>query len=302
MQLVSEPGECLVERSLKEFRFISRRLAFRRKRSCYLSEEVFVIIVEPPTGLHTHVTHVKFDLCIDQCPSGHSCRQVIGMKLKWLLRISFVAAVTVLSWFSVSAAVIAIAATILVALQDRASTLIEVSFGPLRAKLERDVSEAEELVSKLRQFAGLQARAIMQATIRTGRWADTSDWQLRILRELENALRGLGLTDDDLKASRADFIRYTVNDAGSAALGGGIVPSYLGQDALAEYHAISTKGLSKTPDDIEAYLRKWEALTEERQQRIDDMRWMIEHQDVKDSEMFARAHKRVKWPGDSHPD
>lgn len=221
------------------------------------------------------------------------------MKMKSLLKISFVAAVTVLSWFNVSAAIIAIAATILVALQDRASTLIEVSFGPLRAKLERDVSEAEELVSKLRQFAGLQAKAIMQATVRTGRWADTSDWQLRTLRELEDALRGLGLSDNDLKTSRADFMRYTINDMGNAALGAGHLPTHLGNDAQVEWHAISNKGFAKTPDDIEAYLRKWNLLTPERQQRLDDMRWMIEHQDVKDEEQYARSHERVKWPGEA---
>ena len=53
---------------------------------------------------------------------------------KWAARVAFVVGITALTWFSVPAAIMAVAATILVAVQSRASTLIELSFGPLRAK------------------------------------------------------------------------------------------------------------------------------------------------------------------------
>lgn len=218
--------------------------------------------------------------------------------MKWALRVAFVLAITALSWFSLPAAVIALAATILVSLQDRAATLIEVSFGPLRAKLERDVSEAEKLVAKLKQFAGLQAKTIMQATIRSGRFMDQSGWQLRTLKDLEAALRDLGLGEEELREARSDFVRYTGSDLGSAALGAPNVPMHLGAEAIADWKSISHKGLEKTPDEIEAFLKKWESLTPERQQLIDDMRWVLEHQDVRDAEQYARAHERVKWPGE----
>lgn len=51
--------------------------------------------------------------------------------MKTALRIGFVIAATALAWFSIPVATVAIAASILVALQAKAGTLIEISFGPL---------------------------------------------------------------------------------------------------------------------------------------------------------------------------
>src|SRR3546814_12663545 len=90
--------------------------------------------------------------------------------MKQALSIAFVIAVTALAWFHLPVAVIAMCASILAALYGKASTLVEVSFGPLQAKLERDVSEAEKLVAKLRELAALQAKAAIGAAVRTGRW------------------------------------------------------------------------------------------------------------------------------------
>jgi hypothetical protein len=217
--------------------------------------------------------------------------------LKWTARACFIVAVTALTWFSVSMAIVAICACILVALQARASTLIEVSFGPLRAKLERELSEAEKLVGKLREFATLQAKALVTSTIRVGRWADaTPEWQFDSLRQTEDALRDLGVPEEALSHVRSDFVKFTVSDAGNSALGTNSLPSNLPPEGQSEWQAIRRKGLDKTPDEIESFLTKWEALTSERKTLLDDMRWMLEHRDIRDRAQFLRAHDAVEWP------
>src|SRR3546814_11673630 len=89
--------------------------------------------------------------------------------MKQALSIAFVIAVTALAWFHLPVAVIAMCASILAALYGKASTLVEVSFGPLKAKLEREVSEAEKLVAKLRKIASLQAKAARSEARRVGK-------------------------------------------------------------------------------------------------------------------------------------
>lgn len=214
----------------------------------------------------------------------------------WLAKAGFVVGVTVLSWFSVPAATVAICAIILVALHAKAGTLIELSFGPLRAKLERELSEAEKLVNKLRSFAALQAKTVIAASSRTGRWPDeTDDWQFANLRAVEAALRDMGASEDELREARSDLVRLTILDLGNAALGNSRVPMKLGNEAVEEWQAIKREGRHASPDVIEAYLTKWNALTVDRQGRIEDMRWIIEHGDIRDREQYLRAHTEIVW-------
>jgi len=174
--------------------------------------------------------------------------------------------------------------------------LIELSFGPLRAKLERDLSEAEQLVQKLRSFAALQAGTIISAATRTGRWADAADdWQYVNLRRTEEALRHMGVSEEELKAARADLVNMTVRDLGNSALGQTYVPTKLGQEAVSEWQELKRTGRQAIPDEVEAYLRKWDALTPDREIRITDMRWVLEHDDIRDREQFLRAHAPIEW-------
>lgn len=216
-------------------------------------------------------------------------------KWVWVGRIAFIPAVTALSWFTVPGAIIAICATILVAVHVRASELIEISFGPLRAKLKQEISEAERLVEKLREFAALQAKGVISANTRLGRWSDQSDWAYQSLREIEAALRELGVSEDEIRNSRMEMIKFTASDLGGAAMASSTVPSKLGREAVKEWQSIMHKGLEKTPEEIEAFLKKWNVLTPERQIRIDDMRWVLEHHDIRDRDQFMRGHEPVEW-------
>lgn len=216
--------------------------------------------------------------------------------LPWAIKLAFIAGATALAAFSIPVAIVALGATILTALHDKAGGLVELSFGPLKAKLERDISEAEKLVAKLRQLTMIQAKAAISTGVRSGRWSDESGWLYDQVRALELAMRDIGLNDDQLREARADFVLYTISDAGNAAMGRGRIPMHLGQGVESEWRSALEGGLDKDANKIEAFLRKWGQLTPERSNLLDDMRWMKQHGDIRDKAQYLRAIGEVPWP------
>jgi hypothetical protein len=220
------------------------------------------------------------------------------MMLGILLKIIFVAAVTALAWFSVPVALVALSAVVLAAIYDKASSLIEISFGPLKAKLERDVTDAEKLLLSLRKLAQVQAKFAISTSARTGRWASEDGWNYDTVRSLEQALRDTGATDAELTDARTDFIHFTLRDYAYCILGGSYVPMHRGQEAVAEYHRHQKSGSFLDPEFLEQWLTKWSELTAERKVLLDDMRWLKSNGDVKDREQFMRSQQPIKWQPD----
>lgn len=215
--------------------------------------------------------------------------------MRWVLKIAFVVIVTALAWFNVAAAIIAICATLLAALHDKASSIIELSFGPLKAKLERELSDAEKLVSKLKRLAAIQARQAIAASARTGRFASGNDWIFVATKRTEAALREIGVSEDELKEARSDLVALTLSDLGRMVTGGSHVPTHLSKEAQEELRRLNeTKRISE-PAEVEAWLRKWDLLVPVRQSLIEDMRWIAEHQDIRDSAQYMRAHTPIDW-------
>lgn len=213
-----------------------------------------------------------------------------------ILRAAFVLAAIGLAWFSLPVAIIAIVAVALVIIQSKANSLIEFSFGPLKAKLERELSDAEKVVEKLKHLAVLQAKAAMMAAMRTGRWAGGDDvWQFEHAKQLEQALREIGSSEDALREVRADLVWFAVFDAGHSATGGNLVPSHLDEQARKEWSEARDKTQFRNPDVVTEWLSKWGQMTPERQTLIDDMRWMESNQDVKDIEQFRRTKRTIEW-------
>jgi len=220
------------------------------------------------------------------------------MKMKkvglWIFRLIFIGTVTGLAWFHLAASIMFVCAVVLIAIGGKLESLVEFSFGPLRAKIERNLSQSEELLAGLKNLAAVQARSLNAASVHTGRFASQNDWIFQSVKRNEVALKAIGLGEDELREARSDFVRLTIRDAGLAAIGGGYVPRKLGNEAVSEWQSLSRDGVAD-PDQVEAYLRRWNSLTPERQAKIDDMRWMIEHQDVRDAEQYMRAHTEAKW-------
>ena len=205
----------------------------------------------------------------------------------------FVSIVTILAWFNVASSIMFVCAVILIALAGKLESLVEFSFGPLKAKIERNLTQSEELLEKLKAFSAIQARAAIAASVNTGRFASSDDWIFQSVKRVEEGLRSLGIGDSEISEARSEFVSLTIKDTGSAAIGHGHLPMQLPEEARSEWRLVSRSD----PDMIESYLQKWEQLTPERALRIADMRWMIENNDVQDSEQYMRAHTPVKWPG-----
>lgn len=215
--------------------------------------------------------------------------------MKAAFKIGFVVAATTLAWFNIPAAVVAIAASILVALHGKAGALIEISFGPLKAKLEREVTEAERLVSQLREFAALQAKAVIAAGVRAGRFASESDWLYHHVKDMESALRSMGVSEEALKGARKEFVTYTINDAGHMALGHGHIPSKDGKFLDTEWREAMGQFPDRNPDKVEAFLTAHGFMNEARAERLADMRWMAQNGDVRDADQYLRSQQPVPW-------
>lgn len=215
--------------------------------------------------------------------------------MKTTLKVGFVLAVTGLAWFNVTAAIIAICATVLTALQGKAGEVIEFSFGPLRAKLKQEISEAERLIEHLRAASISQAKAIVASGLRTGRFSEQTDWQYQSLRAIESNLRQMGIGDDELRDLRKEFVAYTIADAGGMVMGQGHIPSKNGQFLEAEWREALGKYPDRDPTKIETFLNKHDLMNAERKQRLDDMRWMAQHGDVQDAAMYLRSQIAVPW-------
>ena len=85
--------------------------------------------------------------------------------MRLFLSLTFVAAVTTLAAFNLPAAIAAIAASILAVAYPKIDSIIEISFGPLKAKLERNVTASELLLKRLSEFAVVQGRTAASAPI-----------------------------------------------------------------------------------------------------------------------------------------
>lgn len=211
----------------------------------------------------------------------------------WLLKVGFVVGATALAWFNLSAAIIAICAVVLVGVSGKLESLVEISFGPLKAKIERNLTESERLLKGLKQLASVQARAVNSASVNTGRFASGDDWIFQSMRRIEAGLVELGLDENQIIEARSDVVRFTIRDAGSAATGGNFVLQE-SQECESEWFELRRSGI-ENPDAVEAYLKRWDRLEPDRIQRIEDMRWMTTHRDVRDVAQYMRAQTAVPW-------
>lgn len=210
-------------------------------------------------------------------------------------KIAFIAIATALCYINIAISIVFVTVVILTVIYDRASLVAELSFGPLKAKLEREVSEAETLVAKLRDFSAIQARAAIAASASTGRLASGDDWVFQSAKRLESALLKLGVDDALILEARSDLVRLTLYDMAHAILGGNYVPSHLAAPAREEW--VSLRGAKPYPQPaaVRSWLERYGQTNEPRSIRLADMQWIIEHHDVRDSEQYMRAHTPVEW-------
>lgn len=164
------------------------------------------------------------------------------MSWKLLAKAAFVFGTTALAYFDLPVALFSVGVMVLAALYDKADSLIELSFGPLKAKLERSVSESEKLLSGLRSLALAQSKAVVAAASSTGRFASDDAWIFHTAKEVENGLRAIGVSEDELIEARSALVSLTLRDLGATATNGSYLPSILGDEAVAEWQELRKSG------------------------------------------------------------
>jgi len=113
------------------------------------------------------------------------------------------------------------------------------------------------------------------------------------VKRVEAGLRELEISEVEIVEARSEFVRLTIRDAAIAATGGVYAPG-LGGDSESEWCELRNAKVID-PDAISAFLLRWNQLTPERIQRIEDIRWMMANNDVRDSEQYMKAHTSVPW-------
>lgn len=179
-------------------------------------------------------------------------------RYRFLLSLLFVGAATGLALISVPAATVGVCAVILAVLYPKLESVIEFSFGPLKAKLERSISESEQLLQDVRSLAVTTARVAASTAARSGRKSPPTDWAFRATKELEGHLLKLGASDHDLFACRQDIVRFGIRDLGVHATW---VSTYTTNTVFhAEREMMISEGEVADPGAVESFLRRYEAL------------------------------------------
>lgn len=205
------------------------------------------------------------------------------------LGLGFVAVAVLLAFFSVAAATVFVCATILVVIYPRIDTVIEFSFGPLTAKLERTITKSELILDSLQKLSVVQAKLGLNSAIRVGRLHHGAEWIFPLMKGIDALLSEIGVDTTIRSEVRKDIVDYTIHDLALAALGGnswshrGVHP-----DAIKEWSALRAKPGFLTAEDVDAFLTKWNLMTPERQIMIDDMRAIRESGDIRDVATLER--------------
>ena len=219
--------------------------------------------------------------------------------MKKILKIAgstaFIVGIPALAWFSLAVSIMAVCAIVLVVLVGKLESLVEFSFGPLKAKIERNLSKSEQLLDDLKRFATIQAKAAINANVYNGRWgAEEDDRVFHSVRSVEQGLRGLGFDDAEIREARREFVRLTIFDAAHAVLGGSTIPKPLSGGDIEEWKNLRRE-LEVDVDAIEGFLRRFGQNDPAQNLLIEDMRWMTDHGDVKDVDQYLRAHRTIEW-------
>ena len=204
---------------------------------------------------------------------------------------TFILAVVALSWFRLSASVMAICAVVLVVMAGKLESLVEFSFGPLKAKMERNLSESEKLLNGLKSVALAQSKALVSACAHTGKFATNDAWIFEASKDIEVGLRSIGATEQELLVARLGLVTITLRDLGAAATNGSTLPSQLGDDAVLEWKEFRSTGQLSDPDFVEGWLKKHCAFGLDQQVIIEAMRWIRDNNDIRDAEQFMLAKK-----------
>jgi hypothetical protein len=151
------------------------------------------------------------------------------------------------------------------------------------------MQKVEDKVVELRRVVTAMARMNMASVQRMGRWDSgfTHAESEAIRQEAEDLMRGVGVDEGEIaKIRKEEWDRYIYFDYicwASAKLNSATAPQ-----EWARLQNVRTPG---TPDEVEALLKQTGELTPERQSRIDQYRYYVQHGRHRDPVAWANHFK-----------
>jgi hypothetical protein len=146
--------------------------------------------------------------------------------LNWLLLIALIAGPTAIALLGQQAAATFLMASLVIALASLnlpADRLEEFGIGPLKARLEKRIKEADELTDRLKEVMRLMLSVAVSAGMRTGRFAhQTQLYHQELFTNVEKIFERTGLDPGAKAEVLRDFYFFSKVDMGLALLGSSI--------------------------------------------------------------------------------
>ena len=152
----------------------------------------------------------------------------------------------------------------------------------IEAETREVVKEARTVTKEIRELGKILVENQISHLIRHSRLGSFGEIEQENRKnDLLQTLRAIGVEDGEVDLILKDWHTFTIRDYAYAILGEGQIPIHLGDDALADHKEMRERDLNHppTPDEVEAFLTKYDLLTELRKEQLEDYRYYLENKE-----------------------
>lgn len=156
----------------------------------------------------------------------------------------------------------------------------------IEAELREKIKEADDTIQRLRSFAIPTAEMLSTIAIRMGRWGSALSRQERyqFMKQIDEELKRIGVSAEDIEKSKANWHRYTIFDLGRPIF------SEI-KDRLESKIQEKDKALSAIPQPINAGDQNHKRLVEERGEIFKELKKLESLFSIEKSEELPRVIK-----------
>jgi len=213
---------------------------------------------------------------------GREMRHTLSVLAVAAFRVAVIAAIVlvptslVLLGQSLSLAALTLVCLVLAFLFTRFEAVEEIAIGPLRAKLQRRIDEAEVILSKLRDVAATMSEIALSTMVRSryisGFSFEESD---KIRTQIIGLLDDLGVDAERMRQVQFELTKDLSRDYVHAILGGHEVPAGASTEQIEEWKAMRRVWPLPTVEELKGFLSRVGALDDERRLLIEDYEQFI---------------------------
>lgn len=177
----------------------------------------------------------------------------------------------------------------------RFSDIIELSIGPLKTKLVRQVEEAEQALEAVRALAAKTAETALSLVKMSGRFDGfTAQQEDEIFNSFRSLMDELGI-EEAIRDEAEAFWHCTVEfDYGHFALGGNTIPEGASPEVSAEWSGLRGGGITQRPEPtvIEEFLRRTGYMNETSQEFLEDLKFYIANRQHRRPEIWVAQQEK----------